>query len=179
MSDRRLQYFLTAAAATLFAGALCFLLMRRQRNAGSGDVLDDVKRLGEVKRQTVDGKIILERRYFCNLSALVTFHQRLEFREEKAALVKQRQDIYSKLSAGSHESAYEDIVLKIYFSQETVFNQLFEEVLDSLGISGEEFKRSQIYYSTDATAIQSIREALRYGKPDAAELAEDLKDSLT
>jgi len=58
--------------------------------------------------------------------------------------------------------------MKIYFSQETVFNQLFEEVLESLSIGREEFKRSQVYYSTDALAIQSIRDALKYGKPDAS-----------
>jgi len=58
--------------------------------------------------------------------------------------------------------------MKIYFSQETVFNQLFEEVLDSLGIVRDEFKRSQVYYSTDAVAIKSIRDALKYGKPDAS-----------
>ena len=168
MSEKRLSYLITAAAATLFVGT-CYLLFKRTKAQTINDVLDDVRRLGQVNRLTVDGQVILERSYFCNLSALVTFHQRLEFKDEKATLVKQRFELYKQIVAGSSvEEAYQDVVMKIYFSQETVFNQLFEEVLDSLGIVRDEFKRSQVYYSTDAVAIKSIRDALKYGKPDAS-----------
>ena len=102
MSDRRIPYLFTAAAATLFVGAI-YLLLKRRSSSSVNDVLDDVRRLGQVKRLTVDGQEILERSYFCNLSALVTFHQRLEFREEKNALVKQRQKIYKRIVAGSND----------------------------------------------------------------------------
>ena len=106
MSERRIPYLVTAAAATLFVGAI-YLLLKRRSSSSVNDVLDDVRRLGQVKRLKVDGQEILERSYFCNLSALVTFHQRLEFREEKAALVKQRQEIYKRIVAGSNdEEAY-------------------------------------------------------------------------
>ena len=62
-----------AIAAGLFAGAVFFYLTKTTASKGS-DLLDDVKRLGEVRRVTVDGKQILDKRYFCNLSAIVTFH---------------------------------------------------------------------------------------------------------
>jgi len=96
MSDRRILYLFSAAAATIFLGAV-YLLFKRRTSSSVNDVLDDVRSLGQVKRLIVDGQQILERSYFCNLSALVTFHQRLEFREEKAALVKQRHEIYKRI----------------------------------------------------------------------------------
>lgn len=58
------------------------------------DVIDDVRLLGTVRYSNDDGRKLLEKKYFIDLVALVTFHVRSEFREERGELLKQRRDLF-------------------------------------------------------------------------------------
>lgn len=75
-----------------------------------GDLIDDINFLGEVRFKTIEGRKLLDKKYFVDLVSLITFHVRNEFREERAALLKQRREIYNK----GDDSAYEDVVREIY-----------------------------------------------------------------
>ena len=59
-----------------------------------GDVIEDVQLLGAVRFATVKGRRLLEKDYFVDLVALITFHVRNEFREERATLLDQRRQLY-------------------------------------------------------------------------------------
>ena len=122
------------------------------------EVIDDARLLGEV-RYTTDHKA-LEKKYFLDLVALVTFHVCKVFSEEKVALLKQRK---SRLAAGDWQ-AYEDIVREIYLKQETSFNQLCDEVLEELKISKQVFLDSQTMYTGDAALREDIMNAVFTGK---------------
>jgi len=70
--------------------------------------------------------------------ALVTFHVRSEFHEEKAKLLSQRRQAYKN----ADWRAYEDIVRDIYLKQEMLFNEMCEEIFDALDISKDVFIES-------------------------------------
>jgi len=52
------------------------------------DLIDDVNLLGEVRYTTIEGRKLLDKKYFVDLVSLITFHVRNEFREERAVLLK-------------------------------------------------------------------------------------------
>ena len=104
-------------------------------------MIDDINLLGPVRLiDAKDGTKLLEKKYFVELIALITFHVRQEFREEKAELVQQRRDLFDDQSK---QQAYEDIVREIYLKQETLFNHLCEEVFAEIQLSKEVFLESQ------------------------------------
>ena len=51
-------------------------------------MIDDVNLLGEVRYTTIEGRKLLDKKYFVDLVSLITFHVRNEFREERAVLLK-------------------------------------------------------------------------------------------
>ena len=63
-------------------------------------------------------KQILPKKYFIDLVALITFHVRNEFREERSEMLRQRRAHYES----GNDQAYEDVVREIYLKQETLFN---------------------------------------------------------
>ena len=81
---------------------------------------------------------ILDKDYFIDLVALITFHTRTEFREEKIELLRQRRELYDS----GDDAKYEDLVREIYIKQETIFNQLCEEALEHLDIDKDIFLAS-------------------------------------
>ena len=74
-----------AGSATLLVVALYF--MSKEPAQTPADIIDVVKMLGEVRYAGKDKKL-LEKQYFVDLVALVRIHTGLEFKEEKAKLVK-------------------------------------------------------------------------------------------
>ena len=81
------------------------------------DIIDDVKHLGIVKYEGADKRLI-QKKYFIDLVALIRFHVRSEFHEQKVELLKKRRALFE---AGD-EQGYEDVVREIYLKQETLFN---------------------------------------------------------
>ena len=88
------------------------------------DIIDDIKLLGDVRYSEVKSKgdntqlRLLNREYFIDLVALLTFHSRAEFHQEKTELLKKRRQLFEE----GDEGKYEDIVREIYIKQETIFN---------------------------------------------------------
>ena len=82
-----------AGTAVLAVAAIYF--MSKEPGKGQADIIDDVKILGEVRYTSKERKL-LEKQYFVDLVALVRFHTAIEFKEEKAELVKQRQALYTE-----------------------------------------------------------------------------------
>ena len=82
--------YLLASSAAL-AGMALYYFSKQQKQLG--DIIDDVKYLGEVKYTDKDKKLI-EERYFTDLVALVRMHTAIEFKAEKAELIEKRQALY-------------------------------------------------------------------------------------
>ena len=146
--------------------------------AALADVIDDINLLGEVKyTQEKDGSKLLEKKYFVELIALITFHVRQEFREEKSELVGQRRAIFDDQQKAQ---AYEDLVREIYLKQETLFNQMCEEVFSEISLSKEVFLESQQKYMADAATREDISRAVQTGHLPAESLKEkpDLAKSM-
>ena len=135
------------SAAILLCGSAFFLWRSRQTLTSSGgkaewnDVIDHAQELGEVRyddspsQQSDGGRKLLEKKYFTDLVALITFHVRQEFREERTTLLAKRREAYK----AENWTVYEDIVREIYLKQETLFNSMCEEVFEHLSISKEAF----------------------------------------
>jgi len=64
--------------------------------------------------------------------AIVEYHKRLEINSgaDREEMVKHRQELFKK----EDWKVYEAVVRDMYVLEETVFNQLFDEVLDHLKI---------------------------------------------
>ena len=114
--------------------------------------------------------------------ALITFHVRSEFKDERARLLKKRRELFE---AGSDEQAYEDVVREIYLKQETLFNQMCEEVLDDLSIPKDTFLESQAAYTRDPATRDELSKAIQTGQlsretlNERPDLAKSMQAALT
>ena len=131
------------------------------------DIVDHANELGEVRYRddktsqlSTSSRKLLERKYFTDLVALVTYHVKAEFRTEKVKLLSKRREAYN---AGEWQ-VYEDIVREIYIKQETLFNQMCEEAFDALEISKDVFLDSQAKYMADEKTRAELNDALLTGQ---------------
>ena len=78
------------------------------------DVIDDARLLGQVRytESQDSGSKLLQKKYFIDLVALITFHVRSEFKVERARLLQIRRELYE--ATEMDEQAYEDCVREIY-----------------------------------------------------------------
>ena len=125
-TTKSVQLFAGATALLLLCGSAFFLyraslVKTRARQQGQGqpldqdllaDVIDDVSLLGDI-RYTItkdeDKRKLLDKKYFIDLVALITFHARKEFRDEKKTLLDQRRALYDQIN----EQAYEEVMCEI------------------------------------------------------------------
>ena len=148
---RSMMVAIASASAALILLGSAFLLYRSRKQVQQRDpkviqdVLDDVQLLGEpcfsdklTSSDSKDQDKLLDKKYFIDLVALITFHSRAEFKEEKKALLQKRRELYDT----GDDSKYEDVVREIYIKQEIIFNQLCDEVLDAIEISKDVFLAS-------------------------------------
>lgn len=151
-------------------------------------MIDDARLLGGVKyaqkNSGVNGQTtsarLLQRKYFIDLVALITFHVRVEFKAEKAKLLEKRRRLYNDAVSIEDDTKYEDVVREIYLKQETLFNQLCEEVLEEFSIPREVFIESQSVYARDPATREEMTRALQTGRLSQETLQErpDLAKSM-
>ena len=95
---------------------------------------------------------------------------RTEFRSERALLLKKRRELYE---AGDDDQAYQDVVREIYLKQETLFNQMCEEVLDEFSIAKDIFLESQSAYTRDPSTKEELIRAIQTGQLSRETLTEN------
>ena len=65
----------------------CIYFLSKESEQKPNDIIDDIKLLGDVKYSD-ESKKLLEKQYFIDLIALVRVHTGLEFKADKAEMIK-------------------------------------------------------------------------------------------